>query len=161
MGGRGLIRLKYVHAFRDRMGRMRYYFRRHGKRSALPGLPGSSEFMATYAAHVNNASSQPKHRPTAAPLTFAALAIRYYGSPQFQSLSATSRSNYRRVIDGFLQQHGHRRVDQMTREHVDIVVGRMSDKPGAGIILLKRIRTLIRYAMALGWTDREDRKSVV
>ena len=160
MGGRGLIRLKYVHAFRDRMGRMRYYFRRHGKRSALPGLPGSSEFMATYAAHVNNASSQPKHRPTAPPLSFAALAIRYYGSPQFQSLSATSRSNYRRVIDGFLQQHGHRRVDQMTREHVDIVVGRMSDKPGAGIILLKRIRTLIRYAMALGWTDRDPTAGV-
>ena len=94
MGGRGLIRLKYVHAFRDRMGRMRYYFRRHGKRSALLGLPGSSEFMAAYAAQLNNASSQAKHKPTAAPGTFAALAICYYGSPQFQSLSATSRSNY-------------------------------------------------------------------
>src|SRR5262245_30235451 len=129
MGGRGLVRLKYVHAFRDRMGRMRYYFRRHGKRSALPGLPGSSEFMAAYEARLNNASSQAKHRPTAAPGTFAALAIRYYGSPQFQSLSATSRSNYSRVIDGFLEQHGHRRVDQMTREHVDIVVGRCQTSP--------------------------------
>ena len=48
MGGRGVIRLKYVHAFRDRFGRMRYYFRRHGKRTALPGLPGSGEFMAAY-----------------------------------------------------------------------------------------------------------------
>jgi hypothetical protein len=28
MGGLGVIRLKYVHAFRDRMGHMRYYFRR-------------------------------------------------------------------------------------------------------------------------------------
>jgi len=160
MGGRGLIQLKYVHAFRDRMGRMRYYFRRYGKRSALPGLPGSSEFMAAYAAQLNNSSRQAEHRPTAAPGTFAALAIRYYGSPQFQSLSATSRINYRRVIDGFLEQHGHRRVDQMTREHVDIVVGRMADRPGAGIILLKRIRTLIRYAMALGWTDRDPTAGV-
>ena len=160
MGGRGLIQLKYVHAFRDRMGRMRYYFRRHGKRSALPGLPGSSEFMAAYAAQLNNSSRQAEYRPTAAPGTFAALAIRYYGSPQFQSLSVTSRSNYRRVIDGFLEQHGHRRVDQMTREHVDIVVGRMADRPGAGIILLKRIRTLIRYAMALGWTDRDPTAGV-
>ena len=25
MGGRGLIRLRYVHAFRDRAGRLRYY----------------------------------------------------------------------------------------------------------------------------------------
>jgi hypothetical protein len=109
MGRRGLIQLKYVHAFRDRMGRMRYYFRRHGKRDPLPGLPGSSEFMAAYAAQLNKSTSQAKHRPTAAPGTFAALAIRYYGSPQFQSLSATSRTNYHRVIDGFLEQHGHRR----------------------------------------------------
>jgi enterobacteria phage integrase len=48
----------------------------------------------------------------------------------------------------------------MTREHVDIVVGRMAEKPGAGIILLKRIRTLIRYAMALGWTDRDPTAGV-
>jgi integrase len=160
MGGRGVIRLKYVHAFRDRTGRMRYYFRRHGKRAVLPGLPGSSEFMAAYAAQLNNPPSQVDQRPGAAPGTFAALAIRYYGSPQYRDLSATSRSNYRRVIDGFLEQHGHRRVDQMAREHVDVVIGKMSDKPGAGIILLKRIRTLIRYAMALGWTDRDPTAGV-
>jgi integrase len=115
---------------------------------------------SAYAAQLNNSSRRAEQRPMAAPGTFAALAIRYYGSPQFQSLSATSRSNYRRVIDGFLEQHGHRRVDQMTREHVDIVVGRMADTPGAGIILLKRIRTLIRYAMALGWTDRDPTAGV-
>jgi enterobacteria phage integrase len=160
MGGRGVIRLKYVHAFRDRTGLMRYYFRQHGKRSALPGLPGSSEFMAAYAAQLNNQSRQRDLRSPAAPGTFAALAIRYFGSPQYLRLSVTSRTNYRRVIDSFLQQHGHRRVDQMTRGHVDVVIGKMVDKPGAGIILLKRIRTLIRYAMILGWTDRDPTAGV-
>jgi len=160
MGGRGVIRLKYVHAFRDRMGRIRYYFRRHGKRTALPGLPGSDEFMAAYAAQLRETPKQAELRSKAAPGTFAALAIRYYGSPQYQSLSTTSRSNYRRVIDGFLEEHGHRQVHQMTREHVDIIVGKMANKPGAGIILLKRLRTLIRYAMALGWTDRDPTAGV-
>jgi enterobacteria phage integrase len=160
MGGRGVIRLKYVHAFRDRTGRMRYYFRRHGKRCALPGLPGSSEFMAAYAAQLNNQPKQAEQRPTAAPGTFAALAIRYFGSPQYCRLSVASRGNYRRVIDGFLEQHGHRRVDQMNRGHVDVVIGKIADKPGAGIILLKRIRTLLRYAMALGWTDRDPTAGV-
>jgi enterobacteria phage integrase len=160
MGGRGVIRLKYVHAFRDRMGRMRYYFRRHGKRSALPGRPGSDEFMAAYAAHLRDLANEGELRQAAAPGTFAALAIRYFGSPQYLRLSAASRSNYRRVIDGFLEQHGHRRVDQMRREHVDVLIGKMADKPGAGIILLKRIRTLIRYAMALGWTDRDPTAGV-
>jgi enterobacteria phage integrase len=160
MGGRGVIRLKFVHAFRDRYGRMRYYFRRNGKRTALPGLPGSSEFMAAYAIQIGEISNRVAMRPKPAPGTFAALAIRYFGSPQYQSLSATSRSNYRRVIEGFLEEHGHRQVDQMTREHVDIIIGKMANKPGAGIILLKRLRTLVRYAMALGWTDRDPTAGV-
>ena len=155
MGGLGVIRLKYVHAFRDRMGRMRYYFRRHGIRTALPGLPGSNEFMAAYGAQVSKKPETVIPRSTAAPGTFAALAIRYYGSPQYQSLSATSLVNYRRVIDGFLDEHGHRQVKQMTREHVDIIIGKMANKPGAGIILLKRVRTLVRYALGLGWIDRD------
>jgi integrase len=150
-----VIRLKYVHAFRDRLGRMRYYFRRHGIRTALPGLPGSSEFMAAYGAQVSKTPETVIPRSTATSGTFAALAIRYYGSPQYQSLSATSRANYRRVIDGFREEHGHRHVKQMTREHVDIIIGKMANKPGAGIILLKRVRTLVRYALGLGWIDRD------
>jgi enterobacteria phage integrase len=155
MGRLGLIRLKYVHAFRDRTGRMRYYFRRHGIRTVLPGLPGSQEFMEAYAAQVSKAPKAIEVRPAAAPGTFAALGVRYFGSPQYQSLSATSRTNYRRVIDGFLRQHGHRQVKQMTREHVDMIIGKMAKKPGAGIVLLKRLRTLVRYAMSLGWIDRD------
>jgi hypothetical protein len=85
MGGRGVIRLKFVHAFRDRYGRMRYYFRRYGKRTALPGLPGSSEFMAAYAIQIGEISNRVAIRPKPAPGTFAALAIRYFGSPQYQS----------------------------------------------------------------------------
>ncbi len=160
MGGLGVIRLKYVHAFRDRTGRMRYYFRRHGVQTTLPGLPGSNEFMAAYGALLSETPQTVTLRMKAAPGTFAALAVRYYGSPQYQSLSGTSRANYRRVIDGFLEQHGHRQVKQMTREHVDIIIGKMASKPGAGITLLKRVRTLLRYAMALGWTDRDPTAGV-
>jgi hypothetical protein len=95
-----------------------------------------------------------------APKTFAALAIRYYSPPQYLALSATSRNNYRRVIDGFLEEHGHRRVNQMKHEHVDVVIGKLASKPGAGIVLLKRLRTLVRYAMALGWSDRDPTAGV-
>jgi hypothetical protein len=112
--------------------------------------------MEVYAAAL--ASAPPKDatlRPKAAPGTFDALAVRYFGSAQYLSLSVTSRANYRRVIGSFLKEHGHRLVRQMTREHVDIMVGKMANKPGAGIILLKRVRTLVRYAIALGWIDRD------
>jgi integrase len=116
--------------------------------------------MAAYATQLDVISKSVAARPKAAPGTFAALAVRYFGSPQYHSLSPTSRTNYRRVIDSFLEQHGHRQLDQMKREHVDIIIGKMANKPGAGIILLKRLRTLIRYAMALGWTDRDPTAGV-
>ena len=160
MGGRGVIRLTYVHAFRDRQGRMRYYFRRDGKRTPPPGLPGCGEFMDAYVALLANKPKPAELRPAAAPKSFVALAILYYGPPQYRSLSVSSRTNYRRVIDGFLEEHRHRRVDQMMREYVDTRHRRDGCRPGAGIILLKRIRTLIRYAMALGWTDRDPTAGV-
>jgi hypothetical protein len=43
--------IKYIHAFRDRHGKTRHYFRRPGfKPVPLPGLPGSAEFIAAYQA---------------------------------------------------------------------------------------------------------------
>jgi hypothetical protein len=43
------IRLPYVQVYRDRHGTTRRYFRRPGfKRVALPGTPGSPQFMAAY-----------------------------------------------------------------------------------------------------------------
>jgi integrase len=157
---RHLTDLRFIHAFVDRTGRARFYFRRSGKRTALPGLPGSREFMDAYAACLAHQEPPRKRRAAPAAGTLAALAVLYYGSAQFLRLSLTSRGNYRRVIDRFLVEHGHRRVDQMKREHVDIIIGRFANKPGAAIILLKRIRTLMRYAMALHWIDRDPTSGV-
>jgi enterobacteria phage integrase len=156
MGRRRLTDLKYVHAFVDRTGRPRFYFRRHGKRVRLIGVPGSREFLDSYAAAFGSqALSNPSSRQPAAPGTFAALANAYFASSYYRALAAVTRTDYRRVLDRFLKEHGHRRVDQMTRAHVDVVIGKMADRPGAGIILLKRLRTLVRYAMAIGWIDRD------
>src|ERR1700676_3936718 len=40
------LRLPFVKKYRDRHGKMRFYFRPTG--AALPGKPGSPEFMAAY-----------------------------------------------------------------------------------------------------------------
>ena len=42
------VRLRYLHGFVDKTGRVRYYFRYRGTRWPLPGQPGTSEFTATY-----------------------------------------------------------------------------------------------------------------
>jgi hypothetical protein len=43
----------------------------------------------------------------------------------------------------------------MRREHVDAIIGKFADKPGAGIIMLKRLRTLLRYGIAIGWRETD------
>lgn len=159
MGRRG-VRLAYVHSFMDRTGRVRHYFRRNGKRTALPGAFGSREFLDAYAALLGEKAPEPVARPKPDDRSFRALAARYFGSPQFHQLSAGSRKNYRRVVEGFCAEHGERRVDQLTRERVDVLLGRMADRPGAGIIFLKRLRTLVRYAMALGWISTDPTAAV-
>jgi hypothetical protein len=42
------MRLRYVHSFVDKTGRVRSYFGQKGKRWPLPGEPGSTEFAARY-----------------------------------------------------------------------------------------------------------------
>ena len=50
------LRLRYVKAYVDRHGKARHYFRKPGcKPLALPGLPGSDEFMAAYSTALANA----------------------------------------------------------------------------------------------------------
>lgn len=160
MGRRGVIRLRYVHSFKDKTGRQRHYFRRNNKSTPLPGLPGSREFMDTYAACLADQPPPREKRPEAKPRTFAALAILYYGSAHYLDLSQTSRGNYRRIIDHFLEKHGHRRVDQMRRAHVIKIIGEMASRPGAAITLLKRIRTLVRFAMDLEWIEADPTHKV-
>ena len=62
--------------------------------------------------------------------------------------------------DKFLEGHRHRDVAEMWRQHVDAIIGKMAAKPGPAIILLKRIRTLIRYAIAIGWRDNDPTSGV-
>src|SRR5688572_24219736 len=80
----------YVHAFRDRHGKPRYYFRREGfPRVALPGLPWSPEFMAAHAAVM---SGDPVRVEIAAgrtlPGTVNAAVVAYYNSQAWRDFKA-------------------------------------------------------------------------
>lgn len=44
-----VVRIPYVNTYKDRYGTVRRYFRKRGcKPVALPGVPGSAEFMDAY-----------------------------------------------------------------------------------------------------------------
>lgn len=141
------VTLEYVHSFTDRTGKPRHYYRRHGKRTPLPGVPGSREFMDAYAAALAEQRPPVVRRPEPVAHSFADLARHYYGSGDYRALSISSRANYRGVIDRFLVEHGHRLPEQMRPEDVDKILLAYADRPGAGAVLLKRIRTLVHFGV--------------
>lgn len=149
------VELRYLHCFEDRHGHPRCYFRKDGKNVPLKGEPGSADFMEAYAAALANVPAPAPRRAPIAKGSFKELALLYYASPKFLALSAGSRKNYRRVIEKFCEGHGHRLVKQMGAAEVEKIMGRMAEKPGAGIILLKRLRGLLRYAIKLGWISHD------
>jgi len=113
------IKLKYVNAFANRGRkdkRVRYYFRRRGgKAMPLPGLPGSEEFMAAYAAALAGMPHVEIGASRTLPGTINALVVNYYGSDDWHKLAADTKKNRGRVIERFRAKHGNKRVALLQR----------------------------------------------
>ena len=151
------INLRYVDGFRDRHGRWRYYFRRgRGKRFPLPGLPLTVEFMRAYQSCLEKLEKNgPRDLVRGAPGTFNRLAIEYFQSSNCLGLAETTQRHYRYVIESVIDKEniGHRRVDEMSFEHVSRIVAKRASTPGAANAALQKIRLLVRYAIDLGWRN--------
>lgn len=148
------IRLAYVDRFTDRHGHVRHYFRRPGgKRTRLPGLPGSTEFMAAYqtALGAAEAAAPPKHRGE--PGTFGRLLGAYFQSTEFRTLKAPTQRAYRLAMERLilLETLEARKVADLRREHVKRIMAKRVDRPSAANDALKKLRILIKFALDLGW----------
>src|SRR5215471_10585491 len=146
------IKLRYVNSFANRKrknARVRYYFRRRGQKAiTLPGLPGSEEFMAAYAAAL---ASQPNTSDIGAdrtlPGTINALVVDYYRSDEWQSqLGEDTRKTRRRIIERFRAKHGNKRVALLRESHIVKMLAEI-DKRSAKRHWLKAIRGLLRFAV--------------
>lgn len=148
------IRLKYVDRFTDRHGSVRYYFRRgKGARVPLPGLPGSSEFMAAYQSAADGIEP-PKAKPQRGePGTFDRLISDYLVSSDFARMKQTTQQHYRATLERWIlmEKIGHRSVSGMRREHIKIMLAKRADTPGAANDLLKKMRVLIRFSIDAGY----------
>ena len=142
------IKLKYVNAFANRGRkdeRVRYYFRRRGgKAMPLPGLPGSEEFMAAYAAALAGLPHEIGASRTL-PGSINAV-VNYYRSDDWQKLAADTKKNRRRVIERFRAKHGDKRVALLQREHILGMLAAI-ERPSAKRHWLKAIRGLLRAAV--------------
>jgi integrase len=141
------IKLKYVNEYVDRTGVLRRYFRKGRKKVALPGAPGSAEFMAAYQACLSSQPVPPPvtHKPDG---SFGRLVTDFYASKMFKSdLKASSQRTYRAVLEPLVAQHGHRAVSMMTTEAVARIIERIgAEKPAMANLTRAVLRKLMKFA---------------
>lgn len=142
------LMLRYVQSFEDRHGKQRYYFRRGSeKRTPLPGLPGSTEFMAAYQAAL---SGQGDRRQIGIertkPGTFNALIVEYYTSAEFKTLAETTQSTYRGIIERFRAKNGDKHVSTLTTDAIQRMLDKQADRPVVANATLAMLRLLMRFA---------------
>src|SRR5262249_37715992 len=153
------LSLKFVQAFVDRHGCPRHYYQRPGfKRFALPGLPGSTEFMAAYA-EAGETPAPPVGLRQIRPGTFNALAVSYFGSAAFRRLAPTTQASYRGFIDRLCEGDGDKPVAGLQRKHIVIMMDRRT-QPVAANALLKMLRVLMKHAVDIGFRQNNPARDV-
>jgi integrase len=145
------IRLAFVHEYRDRHGKLRRYVRRPGTRQvALPGLPGSPEFMQAYSdamAGAPAAVGTTRHKPG----TLGSLAADFMRSAEFANLKPSSQATYRFVLDPVLRRDGHRLVRDLPADKARKLIEEIGEhRPGMANLTRSVLQRMFTYAMDIG-----------
>jgi integrase len=149
------IRLKFVKAYVDRHGRARHYLRKPGcKPVALPGLPGSDEFMAAYgAALADTPRVEIAARRTRAG-SISAMIVGFLATADFAGLKPGTQQIYRRIFEHMRSAYGDMSMATLERRHVVRMRDTKAATPIAARAFLRCLRFLVQHAIALG--IRED-----
>lgn len=142
------VRLKHISRFKDRHGHLRHYLRLPGRKSvALPGAPGSPEFMAAYHAAIAAAPpAAPKPPPGPAPGSLDALAVAYYRSPAFTGLRASSQRTYRRIVEELRAKHGTKPVRLLDATGVRALLAEKGEHRAAANHRLRILKAMMAVA---------------
>lgn len=142
----------FVQAVKDRRGNRRYYFRKRNRtRVALPGKPGSPEFIAAY----NEAMNPPKP-PTVNPGAKGSLYSvieEYKASADFSRLGPLTRREMGYVLAHFQKTNGEFPIAALRRKHILGWRDQLQTKPGAANKMLRTIRILMGFAIEREYRD--------
>jgi len=138
------LRLKFIHAYKDRHGKQRHRVRLPGqKETPLPGLPGSAEFMAIYSAAIAGKTvSGPERRPLAG--STMAVVSTYLDSRAFNVLAVETQRDRKRILNQFAGKFGDLPFALLGRKHVELAI---AGKPHAARNLLKALRGVCASAI--------------
>lgn len=140
-----------VTAYFDRHRKRRYRFRKKGFSTEIHGEYGSNEFCRNYEKALNGFKSQEIGTPATKRGTINALAVSYYKSPEYVSLKDSTKLTYRREIERLREDHGHRLVNQMKRQHVVKLLEHLTDRPSARNNRLRMLKMAMNHSVEVGW----------
>jgi integrase len=139
------LRLKFVQAFYTSSGTY-YYFRKRGSpRVRLPGLPGSSEFMAAYQQALAAAPVAIGASKRSRPGSVSAALAEYYGSHAFRSLTGGTPARRRSELERFREDYGQRLIASLPKEFIVALLDSMP--PHAARNWLKTLRHFFAWAV--------------
>jgi Phage integrase family len=145
------LRLPFLKKYRDRHGKMRFYYRPTG--AALPGKPGSPEFMAAYhAAHegitgpeLTVVKKTPRLR-TDAEGSIDWLVMKYFNSDQWKRLAPDTQAGRRRMLERFRADHGDKPHDSLQAIHIKALMDQVDGGPHPKRNWLKHLSGMFLYA---------------
>ena len=143
------LKLEFVHAFIDRHGKPRHYFRRHGKRVRLRGLPGSTEFMTAYQAALDSTGGVKTEVGASRTVqgTVNATIVAFYQSYGFTKNRLITQQTDRNILEAFRLLHGDKPIAFLERRHIEMIIAEKAGKPSAQRNLLRVLRVLLDFAM--------------
>jgi hypothetical protein len=150
---------KYTHCYRDRHGRVRWYYRRHGRQRPIPFEPGTAEFQRAYdtlngwseAAITASDRLENAHNGT-----WRWLCCRYFTSMEFGELDAGTQRVRRRMLEltcqevwepGSARTFGDAPIAAMTPQAISVLRDRKKGLPEAQRGRLKAISRVFDWAL--------------
>jgi hypothetical protein len=123
------VRLKYLHSFRDRFGRVHYYFRYRGNRWPLPATHEEG-FATAYDALLTEIKANPiplKNNIAFMRGSLGWVIERFLASPTYQERAKGTKKNYRRVIDALKLRYGAGLIKDLQPRHVKAIRNEIRD----------------------------------
>jgi hypothetical protein len=116
------IRLKYMHAFVDRHGRARHYFRHQGKRWPLPA-PGEQGFTAAYEACKARIVTNPAPvaRVAFLPGSLGWAIEKFLASDDYRARAEATKTGDRRLLDELRRHAGAGMLRDLKDRHVKAI----------------------------------------
>jgi integrase len=153
--GRGLtVTLRYVQSYANSTGTVYHYFRRGSYKVALPGQPGSPEFMLAYqeavAAYEARKPKAPPAPPRMIPGSVNAAVASYVGSAAFQAGAPDTRRTRLNILERWRREHGEKRIVKIEKIHIERMVAAKAKTPSAARNFLNTLRALMEHCVLHG-----------